>query len=77
MNALIQLVEHRESDPVTLSVEERDRITRLLPKATITPVPGSSDSYTIVHSLGTPRAYGTTQSESYTVISGARPGATP
>ena len=47
VNALIQLVEHKESDPVTLSVEERDRITRLLPKATITPVPGSSDSYTI------------------------------
>ena len=47
MNALIQLVEHKESDPITLSVEERDRITRLLPRATITPVPGSSDSYTI------------------------------
>ena len=37
----------------------------------------TSPNYTVVHSLGTPRAYGTTKSESYTVISGARPGATP
>ena len=47
MNTLIELTEHDTSEPITLNTVERDHIIATLPNATITPVPGTTDQYTI------------------------------
>ena len=47
MSELIQLVEHQPSEPLTLSTTERDLLITALPNATISPVPGTTDTYTI------------------------------
>lgn len=47
MSLLIQLQEHQDSDQIRLSLTERDRIAELMPRATISPVPGTTDTYVI------------------------------
>jgi len=44
---MIELTEHEPSGPIRLSVEERDSIMRLMPRATVTPVANESDLYSI------------------------------
>lgn len=47
MSNLIELKEHETSGPITLNTQERDLVIANLPNATITPVPGTTDEYTI------------------------------
>ena len=47
MSNLIELTEHETSDSITLTPVERDHIIATLPNATISPVPGTTDQYTI------------------------------
>ena len=47
MSNLIDLTEHETSEPVTLNTRERDLVIANLPNATITPVTGTTDKYTI------------------------------
>ena len=47
MSNPIELEEHETRGPFTLNTRERDLVIANLPNATITPVPGTTDSYTI------------------------------
>ena len=47
MSTPIRLKEHETSGPITLNTQERDLVIANLPNATITPVPGTTDEYTI------------------------------
>jgi len=47
MSNLIELEEHETRGPFTLNTRERDLVIANLPNATITPVPGTTDEYTI------------------------------
>ncbi len=48
MTRTLVLTEYTPSDPIRLAVADRDSLRRLVPGLTVEPIPGSTDTYTLI-----------------------------